>query len=129
MDGSEESLVALTTAIRLARALRTSVRVIAAWHYPADFVISPPYGSWSPEHDARLILDSAKATQLLTDPPEWITFETHEGATARVLIDQSRGSEMLVVGSRGHGAVAGLLLGSVSAACAERAECPVLIVR
>lgn len=50
------------------------------------------------------------------------------GGAAKVLLNQSAGAQMLVVGSRGHGGFIGLLLGSVSAACAEHARCPVLIV-
>ena len=51
-----------------------------------------------------------------------------EGNPAEVLVHRSEGARVLVVGSRGHGGFAGLLLGSVSSACAERAHCPVLVV-
>jgi nucleotide-binding universal stress UspA family protein len=52
-----------------------------------------------------------------------------EGAPGAVLVEESRAADLLVVGSRGHGGLAGLLLGSVSRQCAYHAACPVVIVR
>ena len=52
-----------------------------------------------------------------------------EGAPAETLIELSRDdTRMLVIGSRGHAGIAGVLLGSVSTRCAARADCPVLVV-
>jgi nucleotide-binding universal stress UspA family protein len=51
------------------------------------------------------------------------------GLAAEVLIDASKGAGLLVVGSRGKGGFEGLILGSVSAKCAQRAHCSVLIAR
>jgi nucleotide-binding universal stress UspA family protein len=52
-----------------------------------------------------------------------------EGAPAEVLVGESLGADLLVVGSRGHGGFAQLLLGSVSQQYAHHAACPVVIVR
>ncbi|MEX2532909.1 MAG: universal stress protein [Nitriliruptoraceae bacterium] len=47
---------------------------------------------------------------------------------ADTLIEHSKGADLLVVGSRGHGGFQNLMLGSVSQQCAQHAECPVVIV-
>ncbi len=51
-----------------------------------------------------------------------------EGNPVDVLIDESDRADLLVVGSRGRGGLAGLLLGSVSQRCVERAHCPVVVI-
>jgi nucleotide-binding universal stress UspA family protein len=45
-----------------------------------------------------------------------------------VLVDEARGADLLVLGARGRGGFAGLLLGSVGQQCAHHAACPVAIV-
>jgi nucleotide-binding universal stress UspA family protein len=44
------------------------------------------------------------------------------------LIDETKRSQLVVVGSRGRGGFTGLLLGSVSHAVLHHAECPVMII-
>ena len=126
VDGSDASLEALRRGALIATALGAGLDAIATWRNPTGY--AGMVETYSPEHNAELILDQAIAAVFGTDPPLWLTAHTIEGNADQVLIDQSRGAQMLIAGSRGHGGLAGVVLGSVSAACAEHAHCPVLIM-
>ncbi len=130
VDGSASSVEALLAGDRLARALGTTVAAVTAWSWPplaAGAVLTVT--DWAPDGDAREILNQAITQAFGDHPPDSLTRVTAEGNPAQVLMEASVGSTMLVVGTRGHGGFAGLLLGSVSSACAEHATCPVLVVR
>jgi nucleotide-binding universal stress UspA family protein len=126
VDGSEESVTALRRGIRIANALNASIEAVSTWRLP-NGATTGEY-EYSPLDDANAILSGAAKSVFGAKNPGWFTTATFEGNAADVLIEQSRGAEMLIVGSRGHGGLAGVLLGSVSAMCAERAHCPVLVI-
>ena len=129
IDGSESSVKALRTARRLADALGAPLEAVAVWqqsHSMYDFYQSET--GWTPEKDVEKLLRDAADAAFGSDHPERFTMSILQGAAARAMIRHSAGAEMLVLGSRGHGGFAGLLLGSVSSACVAHATCPVLIV-
>jgi nucleotide-binding universal stress UspA family protein len=126
-DGSPSAGSALDRSISMARALGVPLRIISTWQYPTSYG-GYPLSGWTPEEDARVVIDAAVAVRFGSDIPTWLSSETVEGGAARALIRESRDAQMLVVGSRGHGGFLGLLLGSVSSACAEHASCPVLVM-
>lgn len=127
IDGSAGSLSALRHAARLAEALKCPVVGLTVWQAPEAW---PGYdvSGWSPESDAHEVAKQASETVFGAQPPVWYSSVIRSGPTARQLMAESEGAEMLVVGSRGRGGFAGLLLGSVSSACAQHAKCPVLVV-
>lgn len=128
VDGSDSSIAALREAGKLATALDAPLAAICVWDYPAvvEYYSIP---GWSPADEAARMLTVAIEQAFGDSPPPNVTTSTMRGSTARTLIQESKDAGMLVLGSRGHGGFVGMLLGSVSAACAQHAHCPVLIVR
>lgn len=128
VDGSEPSIDALRRAARIASALDTPLKAVTVWQYPVMFDSFFPAIEWSPEDDAHKVLASALEEAFDGAPPESLIRSVRQGTAAHVLIEESNEASMLVLGSRGHGGFTGMLLGSVSSACAEHAHCPVLII-
>jgi nucleotide-binding universal stress UspA family protein len=132
VDGSANSVDALRWAARLAPMLKCEVEAVTAWFDPRSSGWSPGWGFLSsdvdPAENADKVLTTALENAFGGDRPDGLRPVVEKGSAAKVLIDRSAGAQMLVVGSRGHGGFAGLLLGSVSSKCAEHARCPVLVV-
>ncbi|MBB4753609.1 universal stress protein [Actinoplanes lobatus] len=133
-DGSSWSDDALTWALEEAEHTGEPVELVHADEWPvlapaASMVPSPDL---SPElYVERIIestLDRAVETARTTHPLVPLTTTTVRAHAATALIDRSRHARLLVLGGRGHSAVAGLF-GSVSAAVTAHAHCPVVVIR
>lgn len=128
VDGSESSIDALRRAAVLSQALDAPLETVTTWEWPRVLGAFAAPEEWSPETDAKQIVETALAFAFPHGAPVNLTTTTIQGSPAGVLIEESKSAGMLVLGSRGHGGFVGLLLGSVSSACAEHAHCPVLVV-
>ena len=130
IDGSDSSIAALGWAAKQAELTGSRLQVIVTWEWPADFGWAPPLSpDYTPEGDARRVLDEAVEKVRSTHPDVDVRSIVIEGHPAPALIEASRGADLLVLGSRGHGQFVGMLLGSVSEHCVTHAHCPVLVLR
>lgn len=132
VDGSDGGQQALGVALGEARLRGARLRVVTAWHMSA---MAYGTGGMVPDVDPALFEEGASvaldaALAALDEQAAGVDIERvlRMGQPAEVLVEAARGADLLVVGSRGHGGFAGLLLGSVSHQCAMHASCPVLIV-
>jgi nucleotide-binding universal stress UspA family protein len=134
IDESVHSHLALDWAMREAALRRTDLTVLS--------VIPAMASPWSsrpltvpdePEviQHVREAVDEAvakSATELGADQPTGVSVRVFSGYPAQVLAEASKQADLVVLGSRGSGGFATLLLGSVSNLVAHHASCPVVIV-
>jgi nucleotide-binding universal stress UspA family protein len=128
IEGTVASEGALRWAIREAALRGCPVKVVHAW----DFIAARDAGRMT-EHEEKTasecMLDAAVACAIrdVGMSPEVVT-RSVKGATARVLLTEAEGAELLVLG-RGHrSGVFDIVRNSVSAECVRRATCPVVVI-
>jgi nucleotide-binding universal stress UspA family protein len=130
VDGSEASQDALKWAANYAELTGGQLRAVSAWQWPITLGVALPLpDDYSPLDDAKAAVEQAISDALGASPAVAIVTDIVEGAAAPALVEQATHAALLVVGSRGHGGFAGLLMGSTSEYCAHHAACPVVIVR
>ncbi len=128
VDGSWHSQQALRWGAHFAAIFGARLEAAIAWEFPSSYGWASVPPEWNPDQDMEKILEDTVRAVFGDQPPAGLQRQVHEGGAARVLLEAAKGAIMLVVGSRGHGGFAGLLLGSVSANVAEHASCPVLVI-
>ncbi|WP_258934587.1 universal stress protein [Nesterenkonia pannonica] len=130
VDGSDYGRVAALTAAREASERGTTLRLVCAL---------PPVSAitmWAPTH-----IDDAEAIEELRGklyagalwlnyhyPSLHIDYEVQSGTSVDVLVDQTRHAQLTVLGTRGRGGFAGMLLGSTSQGVIQRAVSPLMVV-
>jgi nucleotide-binding universal stress UspA family protein len=133
VDGSPESGAALKYAVAEADRRRARLRVVSTYFpeyavhgHTRSLTASEPPIEVDVEAQTRRMVEEALAGEAATPAVEIVVAA---GPAAGVLIDKSSEVDVLVLGHRGRGGFASMLLGSVSMQCVLHARCPVIVVR
>lgn len=134
VDGSPSNDAAIDLAVQQARLHGRPLRLVHAFEWPVPFIYPGP----SPEGPAdaglaadadRILAAGLERARQAGGPQLQVDGEVITGAAVPVLLRQTAYASLLVVGDRGLGGFAGLLLGSVSTQLAAHAPVPVLVAR
>ena len=132
VDGSDTSRAALRWAIKEAVHHGSSVDAVHAWHYSYTGggytvdagMIDPIMYHQAGEGLLNAVVDAEDETGLATPVHRVLVNDS----PAFALLQAAKGADLIVVGSRGRGGFAGLLLGSVSQQVVHHAPCPVVVI-
>jgi nucleotide-binding universal stress UspA family protein len=131
VDGSESALRAVEWGAAEAARRGAPLRLVTALAVPSDHLVGHPglgerFRDESEALARRALRTAASAVSGAGVP---VDTEVRVGFPVGTLVEEAHRAQVLVVGSRGRGGLAGLLLGSVAAALAAHAACPVVVVR
>ena len=129
VDGSDGSTKALDWAIAEATRYPAVLELATAWMFPMAlgyvFARTPDEVRQQVQRIAEI-----SVSHVAEVAPDVVVGSTlREAEAGPALVELSTGADLLVVGSRGHGGIHELLLGSVGTYCARHAHCPIVIVR
>jgi len=133
-DGSAHSARALEWAVSEGALRQAPVSVLTVNSVPANPFTGSPTIVANDSAQQQMLLEAAQeltgkvTSQLTGPPPPSVTVRAMTGYPAKELIEASRDADLVVVGSRGGGGFARLLLGSVSSQVTQHAHCPVVVV-
>ncbi|MDG4862600.1 universal stress protein, partial [Streptomyces sp. T-3] len=130
VDGSPDGARALEWAVAEARMRRAGLRIVHVRQYPA--VERPdeplPSGPLPPSAVGDPVLDRIRSSFAGRTGLPPLQYVTVEGTPGQTLPRLGARAQLLVLGSRGRGGFASLLLGSNGLVCAREAACPVVVV-
>lgn len=118
-------------AAREAAAHGATLRIVVTWEVPPAVLTSAGVAAdvyQAFEQDAAEVAAEAAELVKSLEPAVPVDEQVIEGHAGEVLIEQSKEVDLLIVGRRGRGGFAGLLLGSVSQHVMHNSACPVVIV-
>lgn len=135
VDGSPPSDSALDWAVREAASRKVSLKIVHMMRPPMvvawpEMPPAPGYGESLEEHSRTVLAKATERAQKLASELGGveITDELSSDTIMGTLVDLSKDSELIVVGSRGLGAVQRATLGSVSSAMVHHSRCPVAVI-
>lgn len=133
VDGSPSSVAAAEHAATVALTRNAPLLLVHGYLHPGGYGSAPlePYQTFPPPPPAHadVMLSDLAGSLRTTHPGLEVSHKQVLGGGSATLVAESRDADVVVVGCRGHGSLAGLLLGSVSSQVVAHAHCPVVVVR